>query len=93
MANWEQLANESTDEEEEKRMRQKAPIKAAITWEKIPKTEPKDSEEETNSQQSNPSNERPKQDRKTPNYFGNPVMICGIEQLPEFITISSSNED
>ena len=94
LANWEQLANESTDEEEEKRMRQKAPTKAAITWEKSPKTEPKDSEEEeTNSQQSNQSNERPKRDRKTPNYFGNPVMICGIEQPPKVITISSSNED
>ena len=95
LANWEQLANESTDEEEEKRVRQKAPIKATTTWEKTPKIEPKDSEEEeTNSQQSsNQSNERPKRDRKTPIYFGNPVMICGIEQPPEIITISSSNED
>ena len=93
LANWEQLANESTDEEEEKRVRQKAPIKATTTWEKTPKIEPKNSEEETNSQQPNQSNERPKRDRKTPNYFGNPVMICGIEQPPEVITISSSNED
>ena len=94
LANWEQLANESTDEEEEKRMRQKAPIKAAITWEKTQKTEPKDSEEEeTNSQQCNQPNERPKRDRKTPNYFGNPVMICGIEQPPDVITISSFNEE
>ena len=45
LANWEQLANESTDEEEEKRVRQKAPIKATTTWEKTPKIEPKDSEE------------------------------------------------
>ena len=94
LANWEQLANQSTDEEEEKRMQQKAPIKATTTWEKAPKAEPKDSEEEeTISQQSNQSNERPKRDRKTPNSFGNPVMICGIEQPPEVITISSSNED
>ena len=75
-------------------MRQKAPIKATTTREKTPKIETKDSEEEeTNSQQPNQSNERPKRDRKTPNYFGNPVMICGIEQPPEVITISSSNED
>ena len=94
LANWEQLANESTDEEEEKRVRQKAPIKATTTWEKTPKIEPKNSEEEeTNNQQSNQSNKRPKRDRKTPNYFGNPVMICGIEQPPEIITVSSSNED
>ena len=94
LTNWQQLANESTDEEEVKRVQQKAPIKAAITWEKTPKTEPKYSEEEeTNSQQSNQSNELPKRDRKTPNYFGNPVMICGIEQPPEVITISTSNED
>ena len=65
LANWEQLANESTDEEEEKRMRQKAPIKAAFTWEKNPKTEPKEPEEEaTNSQQSNQSNERPKREKR-----------------------------
>ena len=85
LANWEQLANETTDEEEEKRVRQRAPIKATTTWEKTPKIEPKDSEEEeTNSQQSNQSNERPKRDRKTPNYFGNSVMICGIEQPIEY---------
>ena len=94
LANLEQLANESTDEEEEKRMRQKAPIKAAITWEETPKTEPKVSEEEeTNSQQSNQPNERQKRDTKTLNFFENPIMVCGIEQPPEVITISSSNED
>ena len=97
LANWEQLVNDFTDEEEET-VRQKAPIKAsvkaAVSWEKPPKIEPKDSEEEeTNSQQSNQSSERPKRDRKTQNYFGNPVMICGIEQTPEVITISSSNEE
>ena len=93
LANWEQLVNDSTDVEEET-VRQKAPIKAAVLWEKPPKIEPKHSEEEeTNSQQSNQSSERSKQDRRTPNYFGNPVMICGIEQTPEVITISSSNEE
>ena len=59
--------------------------------EKPPKSEPKDSdEEETNSHQ---SEERPRRDRKAPNYFGNPVLICGIEQPPEVIKISSSNEN
>ena len=43
LANWEQLVNDSTDEEEET-VRQKAPIKAAVLWEKPPKIEPEDSE-------------------------------------------------
>ena len=91
LQNWQQfLETDSTDEEEERRQ-QKAPIKATTSWEKQPKEEPK-SEEETASQQ---SSDRPRRERKTPNYFGNPVMICGVEkeQNPEIITISSSTDD
>ena len=79
MASWEQVANESTDEEEESR-RQKTAVKAAVVWKKPTKTT------------SQLSTERPKRDRKTPKYLGNPVMICDIEQKPEIITIPSSTE-
>ena len=90
LTNWEQLANDSTDEEGESR-KQKAAIKATTQWEKpATKTEPDSDEEETTSQQ---STERPKRDQKTPNYFGIPVMIREIEQKPEIITISSSTEE
>ena len=46
--NWEQLANDSTDEEEDS-MRQKAAVKATEQWEKPTKTEPNSDEEETTS--------------------------------------------
>ena len=92
LQNWQQLLEtDSTDEEAESR-RQKVPIKATTNWEKQPKEEPK-SEEETASQQ---SSDQPRRKRKTPNYFGNPVMICGVEQekqKPEIITISSSTDE
>ena len=79
LTNWGQLANDSTDEEEEKR-RQKAAVKATVQWEKTAtKTEPDSDEEEATSQQ---STERPKRDRKTLNYLGNPVMRFDIEQKP-----------
>ena len=74
LQNWEQLENDSSDEEEERR-RQKAATKTTTVWEKQAKTEPK-SDEETTIQQ---SSDRSKRERKTPNYFGNPVMICGVE--------------
>ena len=90
LTNWEQLANDSTDEEEESR-RPKAAVKATVQWEKTAtKTEPDSDEEATTSQQ---LTERPKRDRKTPNYFGKPLMICDIEQKPEIITISSLTEE
>ena len=90
LTNWEKLANDSTDEEEESR-KQKTAVKATVQREKTTtKTEPVTEEEETTSQQ---STERPKRERKTANYFGNPVMICDIEQKPEIITISSSTEE
>ena len=74
-----------------KKRRQKAAVKAAVQWERTAtKTEPDSDEKGTTSQQ---STERPKRDRKTPNYFGNPVMIFDIEQKPEIITISSSTEE
>ena len=96
LTNWEQLANDSTDEGEESRAQkaavkaEKAAVKATVVWEKPTKTEPNSDEEETTCQQ---SIERPKRDRKTRNYFGNPVMICDLEQKPEVITISSSTEE
>ena len=96
LTNWEQLANDSTDKEEENKRQkaavkaQKAAVKATVISEKPTKTKPDSDEEETTSQQ---STERPKRDRKTPNCFGNPVMICDIEQKPEFITTSSSTEE
>ena len=90
LTNWEQLANDSTDEEQESR-RQKAAAKATVQGKNpATKTEPDSDEEETTSQE---STERPKRDQKTPNYFGNPAMICDIEQKPEIITISSSTEE
>ena len=89
LANWEQIAQDSTDEEEES-LRQNTAIKAAVTWEKPTKTEPESEEEETTSQL---SADRSKRERKRPNYFGNPVMIRGVEEQPEVITLSSSTED
>ena len=92
LQNWQQLLETDSTDEEEERRRQKAPIKATINWEKQPKEEPK-SEEETASQQ---SSDRPRRERKTPNYFGNPVMICGVEQEkqnPDVIIISSSTDE
>ena len=92
LQNWQQLLETDSTDEEEERRRQKAPIKATTNWEKQPKEEPK-SEEETSSQQ---ASDRPRRERKTPNYFGNPVMICGVEQgkqPPEIITISSSTDE
>ena len=90
LTNWEQVANDSTDEEEESK-RQKTAVKATVLWEKTAtKTEPDSDEEETTSQQ---STERPKRDGKTLNCFGNPGMICDIEEKPEIITISSSKEE
>ena len=82
------MAQDSTDEEEESQ-RQKAAVKAAVVWEKPTKTEPESDEEDTTSQV---STDRPKRDKKTPNFFGNPVMICGIEQKPEVITLPSSTD-
>ena len=96
ITNWEQLAIDSTDEEEKSRRQnaaikaEKAAVKATVVWEKLTKTEADSNEEETTRQQ---STERPKKYRKTPNYFGNPVMICDIEQKPEVITKSSSTEE
>ena len=57
LINWEQLANDSTDGEEESR-RQEAAVKTTVQREKTAtKTEPDSDEEETTSQQ---STERPK---------------------------------
>ena len=99
LANWRELLESEDEEEIDKRRNErkqtnqpKTPIKATVNWEKpqLTKEEP-ESENETNS---NTSNERPKRNRITPNYYGNPVMICGIENTNEegereVITISS----
>ena len=68
------------------------PIKATVNWEKPqPTKEEPESETERNS---TTSDERPKRNRTAPNYYGNPVMICGVENANEagereVITISS----
>ena len=63
-----------------------------MNWEKQnPAKEKPESEIERNSIT---SDERPKRNRTAPEYYGNPVMICGVENANvagqrEVITISS----
>ena len=88
LANWRELLVSEDEEENDQRRNErkqtnppKTPIKATVNWEKpqLTKEEP-ESENETDS---NTSNERPKRNRTTPDYYGNPVMICGIENTNE----------
>ena len=56
-------------------------------WEKETKQEPEDKSEPNSS-----TSERPRRERKAPNYVGEPVMICGVEK-PDIVQSSSSAED
>ena len=95
MTNWKQLANDSTDKAEESR-RQKAAVKAekeavktTVVWENPQKLD--QIQKKKSLPASNQQNDQ--RERKTTNYFGNPVMICDIEQKPEVVIISSSTEE
>ena len=68
------------------------PIQATVNWEKQKpaKEEPECETEKT----STTSDEQPKRNRTAPEYYGNPVMICGVDITNEagereIITISS----
>ena len=71
--------------------RQKAneAIKATVSWEPQQIKQENDMEGETSSSTTRRSN----RERQAPNYYGQPVMICGIEkpQEPEIIDISSDD--
>ena len=49
-------------------------------------------EPEGKREQNNSKSERPQRERKAPNYFREPVVICGVEK-PETIQFSPSAEN
>ena len=110
--NWRELLLDSEKEEEERRKRKTAEtsaIKATVDW-GITKTEPQEEPlEKTPEQQKNktgtdtdnePSSStgerRSQRNRKAPQYYGEAVMICGVEndkaEEREIIKISSSDD-
>ena len=91
LSNWRELMESDEEEETDKRRTErkqtnqqkqpKTPTKGTVNLEK-PQTTKEEPESETEIN-STTSDERSKRNRTTPNYYGNPVMICGTENANE----------
>ena len=103
LENWREVFFESKDEEEdERRQKSKAStsaIKATVNWTKTEPEEPTEHEKQFSEQETDTADEpgtstgekRPQRNQKAPHYYGDAVMICGLEK-PEIINISSSED-
>ena len=83
------MESDEEDETDKRRIERKqtnqpkqpnTPIKATVNWEKPNPTKKPESETERDS---TTGDERPKRNRTAPDYYGNPVMICGVENANE----------
>ena len=106
LENWREVFFESEDEEEdERRQKNKAStssIEATVNWTKTEPEEPTEHEKQFSEQETDTADEpgtstgekRPQRNRKAPQYYGDAVMICGLDKAekPEIINISSSED-
>ena len=87
MANWGELLESDEHEVKKRQIKNKQPIQATINWGKT-KTEP-----ESDTEQGSSASEQPKRNGNAPEYYGNPVMICGVESLQERENIVISSDE
>ena len=106
LENWREFFLESEDEEENGRRRKTeastSAIKATVNWTKTEPEEPAEQEKQNSEQEADTADEpgtstgerRSQRNRKAPQYYGDTVLICGLDKAgePEVINISSSED-